>query len=106
MTENARIHRRLRSEKRAAELAKVLKSRETDGFRVLDQPLSELRLRARPVEQLHALGLRTVGDVIEYDGLTRALRLNKLDRFNLENRLKELGLRLVGAKIPRSRAPQ
>jgi len=106
MTENMRIHRQQRAERRAAELANELRSRGTEGFEVLDYPLSELLLRARPVEQLHALGLRTVGDVVEYDGITRALRLNTLDRFNLMNRLKGLGLRLVGAKIPRSRVPQ
>lgn len=106
MTENARIHRRLRAEKRAAELANKLRLRGNEGFKVLDRPLSELLLRERAAEQLRALGLRTVGDVVEYDGITEALRLNSLDRFNLGNRLKELGLHLVGAKIPRSRAPQ
>jgi hypothetical protein len=106
MTENTRIYRQQRAERRAADLANELRLRGTEGFKVLDYPLSELQLRARPVEQLHALGLRTVGDVVEYDGITRALRLNTLDRFNLINRLKELGLRLVGAKIPRSRVPK
>lgn len=106
MTQNARTHRRLRAEKRAADLAKELRFRATDGFKVLDRPLSELLLRERAVEQLRELGLRSVGDVVEYDGVTEALRLNSRDRFDLANRLKELGLRLVGAKIPRSLDPQ
>jgi hypothetical protein len=66
---------------------------------VLDQPVRTLILKERALKQLEAQGIHTIGELISRGIPAEVFRRD--DRDALKQKLKSIGLSLVGAPIPR-----
>jgi hypothetical protein len=99
MTERTRESRQQRAALRAASLSAKLSAKGPDGFAVLDQPVRTLILKERALKQLEAQGIHTIGELISRGISAEVFRRD--DRDALKQKLKSIGLSLVGAPIPR-----
>lgn len=100
-TERTRQHRRSRAEKQAIALAEKLAAQGSDGFAVLDKPVTELPLRKRTWSALEERGFKTIGDLVAHDSGIVIRGLYQSDLKLIRTLLEKLGLTFIGAPVPR-----